>query len=472
LEEPFVPIEFGPSLLTNVSLAVIALITTGVAIWIWVRRSSAALAPVVLAVPLLLIAVFGAPLWEWSKASRGAGLGPDTRAVPFAQSIGATALLWACIGAGLSALLLPAVGRGSKRIAGIGAATIHSRKVSILCFWGTLAGLVIWIIGTGPSFLARNYYLQTDGVTIFLLVGWPLAFLTATVSLVWSVIERDRLLKFSLWAVAAMVYIVMAAVGTRMALVFPAVAALVLIAGMVRDRRLYVVSLVAAVALLGLSAFTFSVVYAARVVPHGLLNMPDLVRGVIDRSNGLGDLLLTPVKQLGASIFVAYPLAERSAQQTDLFSVLIANANPLPGTSLGRGFETYWPYSWVPLAFVGTWFGATGWMGQVLLFCFMGWTTGYTIANFERSKLPYASFMVIPIVLALGALSIEYSSRNVWRVLSIAVVLLAASYAVRRKRARSSPERGVDVVPGNSGQDALARLLPEPAGVSRSADVR
>ena len=70
------PIEFGPSLLTNTSLAVIAVVTTSVAIWVWARRSSAAVAPLLLAVPLLVIALFGGPLWEWSKYSGGAGLLP------------------------------------------------------------------------------------------------------------------------------------------------------------------------------------------------------------------------------------------------------------------------------------------------------------------------------------------------------------------------------------------------------------
>jgi iron complex transport system permease protein len=462
MEGPFVPTDFGPSLLTNTSLAVIALVTTSVAIWVWVRRSSAALAPVLLAVPFLLIALFGGPLWEWSKYSGGAGLGPNIRAVPFADSIGASALLWASIGAGLSALLLPPVGRGNERTTYLGAANLHSRTVSVVCIWATLASLVVWLIGSGPSVLSRNYYLQSDGITFFLMVGWPLAFAAAMVTLVLSVLERDPLLKFYMWGAVAMVYVAMMAVGTRISIVFPAVGAVVLIIGMIRNRRLNVIASAAAVALLGLAAFTFSVVFVARVVPHGLLNLPELFRGVIDRSNGFADLLLSPVKQLGASVFVSYPLTERSAQ-SDLLDVLVANANPLPGTSVGRGFETYWPYSWVPLAFVGSWFGATGWMGQVLIYCLMGWTTGYTIANFERSKLPYGSLMAIAAALGLAALSLEYTSRNIWRVFFIALVLLAVSYLVRRKRARSSPLNGIAILPPPPREVTPASRVEQPA---------
>jgi iron complex transport system permease protein len=245
-----------------------------------------------------------------------------------------------------------------------------------------------------------------------------------------------------MWGVSTMVYVAMMSVGTRMAIVFPAVAAFVLIAGIIRSRRLNVIAVAAAVVLLGLAAFTFSVVYAARGAPHGLLNLPELIRAVIVRSDNFTDLLLSPVKQLVSSVFVAYPLIEQSSRY-ELLDILVANANPLLGTSLGRGFEVFWPYSWVPLSFVGTWFGATGWMGQVLLFCFMGWTTGYTIANFARSKFPYASLMAIATVLALGALSIEYSSRNVWRVLSIGIVLLVVSYLVRRRRVGSASSAGI-----------------------------
>jgi hypothetical protein len=462
LEGPFVPTDFGPSLMTNTSLATIAVLTSAGAIWVWARRSSAALAPVLLAVPLLFIALFGGPVWEWSKHSHGAGLGPDIRAVPFGDSVGATALLWACIGAGLSAFLLPRVGRGNGHSAHGGIAQIYSRTVSIVMIWATLVALVVWLIGSGPSVLSRDYYLQTDGVEFLLLVGWPLCFLTALVTLVFSGFERDPLLKLCMWGVCAMAYVVMMAAGTRMAVAFPSVAAFVLIGTMVRDRRLNVIALPAAVALLGLAAFTFSVVYAARVAPHGLLNLPGLMRAVIDRNNDFADLLLSPVKQLCASVFVAYPLAERSAQY-ELFEILIANANPLPGTAVGRGIEVYWPYSWVPLAFVGTWFGATGWIGQVLLFCFMGWTTGYTIANFERSKLPYGSLLAIVIALALGALSIEYTSRNVWRVLSIGVVLLAVSYLVRRKRIGKAPAKRVAVLPQPPRQETQASPVLEPA---------
>ena len=161
-------------------------------------------------------------------------------------------------------------------------------------------------------------YLQSDGITFLLLVGWPLAFLTAIVTLVLSGFERDPLLKLYMWSVCSMVYVVMVAAGTRIAIVFPAVAALVLIGNVIRARRINVVSLAAAVVLLALAAFTFSVVYAARIAPHGLLNLPELIRAVVGRDTNFAGLLLSPVKQLVASVVVSH-IRSPSAQRNPTF---------------------------------------------------------------------------------------------------------------------------------------------------------
>jgi uncharacterized membrane protein YfcA len=93
----------------------------------------------------------------------------------------------------------------------------------------------------------------------------------------------------------------------------------------------------------------------------------------------------------------------------------------------------------------------------------MGWTTGYTIANFERSKLPYGSLMAIAAALGLAALSLEYTSRNIWRVFFIALVLLAVSYLVRRKRARSSPLNGIAILPPPPREVTPASRVEQPA---------
>jgi hypothetical protein len=424
-------------MLPNVVLATVAGATTAGAVWVWVRRASAAAAPALLALVLFFVGIFGGPLWEWSKFEQGAGLPQEIKAVPFAQSTAASAFLWAAVGAGVAAFLLRKAERqSSDRPRG------QSRNVSIILIVATIVALVIWLVGSGPSVLSRDTYLASDGILLLLLIGWPLGLLSSMITLVLSVYERDPLVKLGMWSVAAVWYVAMLSVGTRMAIAYPLVAAIVLIADMVYSRRIRVSSSIAAVALLGLGALTFSVVLAARLMPHGLLNLPDLFSAVFARSDNFADALSTPVKRLSASIFQAYPLTERSTQY-DLLDVLLANANPLPGSAQPASLERFWPYSWVPLSFVGTWYGATGWFGQVVLFCFMGWVTGTAISNFQRSRFTYASFAVIVLVLGLGILSIEYSSRNVWRVVSIAVIVLVVSYLVRE---RSTGPPSIDVL--------------------------
>ena len=92
--------------MTNFQLLVIAIISVAAAVWWCATRTSAAWAPTVLAIIMLVMAV-GGPIWDWSKWSGGAGLAPVVKAAPFAESKAVPAFLWASIGAGLSALLVP-----------------------------------------------------------------------------------------------------------------------------------------------------------------------------------------------------------------------------------------------------------------------------------------------------------------------------------------------------------------------------
>lgn len=94
--------------MTNFQLLVLALISLTGAVWLSVKRTSAAAAPAVLAVIMLLLAL-GGPVWEWSKDDGGGGVPQTVKAVAFSESQAVSAFLWASIGAGLSALLIPPV---------------------------------------------------------------------------------------------------------------------------------------------------------------------------------------------------------------------------------------------------------------------------------------------------------------------------------------------------------------------------
>src|SRR6202035_436714 len=100
-----------------------------------------------------------------------------------------------------------------------------------------------------------------------------------------------------------------------------------------------------------------------------------------------------PVKQLVSSVVVAYPDVEQSVIWGIDPGVLIANANPLPGTAQADDIERSWPYQWAPLSFVGTWFGAMGWAAQMLLFGTLGSIVGLTMRNLQQSRFRRISFL-------------------------------------------------------------------------------
>jgi hypothetical protein len=143
-----------------------------------------------------------------------------------------------------------------------------------------------------------------------------------------------------------------------------------------------------------------------------------------------------PVKQLAASVFVGFPIAEESARHAVDPSVLIKNANPLPGTAQSPELERYWPYEWVPLCFAGEWFGAMGWLGQLLLFGAIGLLLGLSMRNILQSRFRLFSFLPVGFAALIGVLSIEYPSRMVWRMISLALIFLISSYLIREKSRR------------------------------------
>jgi hypothetical protein len=63
----------------------------------------------------------------------------------------------------------------------------------------------------------------------------------------------------------------------------------------------------------------------------------------------------------------------------------------------------------------------------------MGWIFGFAMHNLQRSRFRLMSFLPLGFVAMVGVLSIEYSSRSVWRILSLSVILLIASYLVRER---------------------------------------
>lgn len=417
--------------MTNFHLLVIATIAVAGAVWWCATRTSAAWAATVLAIIMLVMAV-GGPIWEWSKWSGGAGLVEVVRAGPFNESKAVPAFLWASIGAALSALLIPqapTLVRENKN-------WMRSKSISIVAIVVTAIAFVGFLIGNGPSILAREVYIQTDGNDFMMRASWPLGVLAALITLALVTIEKDRKLRYCMIGLAILWFIATVATGSRTAVSFPLVGAILIIRHEISQRRLHPLILASASILLAMSVITFSVALQARSIPHGLLNLPNVVGVTISDSLASTDSFLRPLKQLASSVFVSVPDTEMSATYGVGLDVLIANANVLPGTAQAAELERYWPYEWVPLSFAGSWFGATGWVGNFLLFGAIGWICGYTAYNIQRSRYQILSFAPIYLATLIGVLSAQYSSRLTWRLVSIAILLCIVSYLVRHARGK------------------------------------
>jgi hypothetical protein len=72
----------------------------------------------------------------------------------------------------------------------------------------------------------------------------------------------------------------------------------------------------------------------------------------------------------------------------------------------------------------------------------MGWIFGLAMHNLQRSRFRLMSSLPLGFVALVGVFSIEYSSRAVWRVISLSVILLIASYLVR-ERTNKGRSRGM-----------------------------
>jgi hypothetical protein len=425
-----VPERKWDATLTNFFLLPVALVSVGGAGWLSVKRTSAAAAPAVLAGIMLLLAL-GGPLGVWSKYVGGTGLPETVKAAAFGESKAAAAFLWASIGAGLSAVLVPAVPPQALPPREVQLPKNFSLMVAVV----SSATFLAYLVGEGPSFLRREVYLQNDGV-MFLVHFWPLGVLCAITGIALTVWEEDRRLRLFLIATAALWFIAQASLGSRTACAGPMVGGSLIIYNEIRRRRLHLPMIAAALTLLATAIFTFSAVNKAREMPHGVLNVFNVVQATAADMRNSTDSILMPAKQLAASVVVGFPDAEESARYAMDPGVLIDNANPLPGTAQPPELERYWPYEWVPLCFAGEWFGAMGWLGQVLLFGAIGLLLALSMRNLLRSRFRLFSFLPVGFAAFIGVLSIEYPSRMVWRVISLALIFFIASYLLRERSRR------------------------------------
>lgn len=442
----------------NLGLLCTAVVLTAAAVWVVLRRNNAA-APAVAMASIMLVTALGGPIWEWSKDSGGAGLPPRVVAPTFGTSLATQALLLASIGAALAALVIP---RTPQALSSTPEAWVPSPRAKVTLMALAAAGFAAWLLGQGVTFFDREIYGQFSGNEFIVRATFPLGMILAVALLGISAGERNRVLRWSSYATGAAWFVGLTSTASRTALIFPLIGAILMVRRSLASRRLSPLPLAGAAGLVVLAVFTFSVVLQARSIPHGLLNMPAVVSTVVDTMRSSTDSYLLPAKQLLASIFSSYPIAEQSARYEVGLDVLLGNANILPGTAQPMELERYWPYAWVPLSFAGCWFGATGWLGQVGLFGAMSWLAGYTTNNIQRGRYRFLAFMPLMLTVIMAALSIQYSSRMVWRVFSVVVLLCVAAY-LTRDRVRS-PAFLVEFVPAGRSSEEEVHRLPKAAG--------
>ena len=395
-----------------------------------VKRTSAAAAPTVLAGIMLLLAL-GGPIWEWSKYDGGAGLVDTVKAAAFGESRAVAAFLWASIGAGLSGLLVPPVPSDAVPPREAQLPSNFSLMVAVV----SSVTFVAYLVGEGPNFLDREVYLDSSGVML-LVHFWPLGLACCITAIALAMREKDRRTRLFLIATAALWFVTQASLASRTACAAPMVAGSLILHTEIRRRRVHLPIIAAALTLLATSVFTFSAVNKAREMPHGLLNLFNVTHATATDMRNSTDSLLVPVKQLAASVFVGFPIAEESARHAVDPGVLINNANPLPGTAQPPELERYWPYEWVPLCFAGEWYGAMGRLGQLLLFGAIGSLLGLSMRNLLQSRFRLFSFLPVGFAALIGVLSIEYPSRMVWRIISLSLIFLVASYSIRERSRR------------------------------------
>lgn len=405
------------------------MVATCAAVGVMLRVNRSVLPSVVMAV-VMLVAAVGGPIWEWSKESGGAGLPSRVVAPAFEQSLASQAFLWASIGAAFAAFLVPRV---PVALAGARGAWRPSERIKIVLLTIATGGLVAWIAGVGPAFFNREYYGQFNGNDFLLRAAFPLAMIVGVLVLGMSAGEENRTFRWLIYGTSIAWFVTLVSMASRTALIFPLVGAILMIRAGLTRRRIDIVAVIGATSLLALAIFTFAVLLQARGMPHGIINMPTVISTVVDSARSSTDSFLLPLKQLLASIFASVPVAEQSVHYEVGLQVLLGNANILPGTAQPMELERYWPYEWVPLSFAGCWFGATGWAGQAGLFGFMSWLCSYTGYNFARGKYHFLSFLPLMLSLLIAVLSLQYSSRMVWRVFSVAIVLCVIGYLVRER---------------------------------------
>ncbi|MGC5257569.1 hypothetical protein ACPXCG_14545 [Gordonia sp. DT218] len=429
--------------MSNALLLVPALGLLVLAFWRVRGRATAGWPALWMSLIFVALSVFGYPAWSWSKSSLGAGLPSDALVVSFADSVGVRALLVASMAASAIACLMP---RGF-RVDGAGGQHRSSdqpaRSVSSEMAWW-VAGLsalvfVCWCLGQGPSLLIREVYLDTDGIQILLRATTPGGTLAAMATTATLFLCHDRRPRNVLFVLTVVWFMSLLAIGTRGAVTIPVMAGLMIIARGRHDPMYRRPMFLAGGVLIGVAILTFGWVIEARYGTHGLLFLPRVIfGGKVTAMTDDPSAIARSVRQVVASVAASYPIVDHSVIAGVPMNIQIQNANPLLGSGNSAELERYFPWDWVPLSFAGTWYGATGILGQLGVFGVFAAVPCMLYRLLDAG--PFAPYRHAGTVAALmlAFLSVQYSSRLCWRFFWVLLVACALVSVFNWLVARSS----------------------------------
>ena len=337
---------------------------------------------------------------------------------------------------------------------------------------GTLAVLVLWLIGQGAAAWQSEAYLSSTGPLLIQRLSNPLAPVGVGAAAFLVISSHTEASKNPLnqdvarlfWLLVLLGWwMVLATKGTRLAILAGFLLGLVTLWSRNSPRP----NLLGLVWGFVMALASTQYVLISRASPHGLTEFLPITSGKYGVSPFAPDSLLQSVgflaKNLSGYVFVT----GQSATLAPSRYLIGANLNPLPGAaeySGSIGPERYLP--WVPLSTLGEIYGAFGPIAVAFLTATISALLVVAVAVWGRGTLGYslgaAAYGLVPTV---SIFLVQYSTRNTFRILWFlaALALVSGAYRVLIRSSRVPATDVGNVREGRSNDQQHGPQSPRPA---------
>lgn len=401
----------------------------------------------ILGILLFMMSKMLIPLWDFSKFSQGSGI---TTYLEFPRTGDFEAcLVISALALQISSIIYFLKFSGSRlnlreAIKGIG---IKANTYSALL-------LVLWALGQGTSIFARNGYLQSNGELVLLR---PLAFLAPLLAAFFyalSMVRADKN-RSAAHLLAGVWFLLLLGIGSRSALIFLVIALIVVGLKLFQAKIPGFKPL-----LLGLEIYVgtylllvaFSVTLFARLNPHGLFRIPQMLTHPTVPTFWPNESWLETLSSFLISISSSYPIISLSIHSVVPAALLITNANPLPTEFLGiapnNSAEFILP--WLPKAVLGELYGAFGPYGTFFWILGMSLIALFFYGRAASRGQSLLALAIGVIFVATILLALQYPTRVVFRIYSLTYLLPVAN-AVWRSLIKSGKQSKIAYPKGISG---------------------